>query len=232
MGENALLHLLVVVVEPREGCCLGLVVEALQGFEVRIFWQIVFEKLNGGRAVTILCSSVNHLEPATAHRVNDGASVGEVLDVPDFEHGAVVREGLVRAVRTHPKLSGASFHCSPYHEAISRLKDVQWTRDIWKAHGADKDGYCHPSVLHIAATRNVTHFVLESFFPFCKLGRQQPPYAPLQELVDAHLGGVVRLQAGLAQRAFPLVVEASVYARPAVSVATWGGDWLPEQSET
>ena len=31
---------------------------------------------------------------------------------------------------------------APYHEAISRLKDVQWTRDIWKAHGADKDGYC------------------------------------------------------------------------------------------
>ena len=54
-----------------------------------------------------------HLEPATAHRVNDGASVGEVLDVPDFEHGAVVGEGLVRAVRAHPKLSGASLHCSP-----------------------------------------------------------------------------------------------------------------------
>ena len=54
-----------------------------------------------------------HLKSTTAHCVNDGASVGEVLDVPDFEHGAVVGEGLVRAVRAHPKLSSASLHCSP-----------------------------------------------------------------------------------------------------------------------
>ena len=32
---------------------------------------------------------------------------------------------------------------SPYHEAISRLEDMQRTWDVWKAHGADKDGYCH-----------------------------------------------------------------------------------------
>ena len=54
-----------------------------------------------------------HLEPATAHGVNDGAAVGEVLDVPDFEHGAVIREGLVRAVRAHTKLSSACLHRSP-----------------------------------------------------------------------------------------------------------------------
>ena len=32
--------------------------------------------------------------------------------------------------------------------------------------------------------------------------------------VDIHLGGVVRLEARLAQRALPLVVKTSVYARP------------------
>ena len=32
--------------------------------------------------------------------------------------------------------------------------------------------------------------------------------------VDIHLGGVVRLEARLAQRALALVVETSVYARP------------------
>ena len=121
---------------------------------------------------------------------------------------------------------------SPYHEAISRLKDVQRTRDVGKAHGADEHGNCHLQqdenhleivksnsysylpILHCTASCYVAHLVLESLFPFCKLGWQQPPYAPLQELVGAHLCRVVHLQAGLAQRAFPLVVEAPIYARP------------------
>ena len=88
----------------------------------------------------------------------------------------------------------------------------------------------HPTVLHSAAASDVAHLVLKSLFPFGELVRQQPPYAPLQELVDGHLGGVdkvdevdkvnihlggvVRLEARLAQRALPLVVKTSVYARP------------------
>merc|ERR1719220_2802078 len=71
MGENPLLHLLVVIVEPGEGGLLGLVVETLEGFKFRVFRQIVFEKLDGRRAVAILRPSVNHLKSAPSHRVND-----------------------------------------------------------------------------------------------------------------------------------------------------------------
>ena len=74
----------------------------------------------------------------------------------------------------------------------------------------------HPSsaILHGAATSDVDHLVLEHFLPLCELVRQQSTDASFQELVDAHLRRVVRLEAGLAQRAFPLVVQAAIYARP------------------
>ena len=110
---------------------------------------------------------------------------------------------------------------------------MQRTRDVGEAHGADEHRNRHLqredgnyleivksksnsylSILHCTASRYIAHLVLESLFSIRKLGRKQPPYAPLQELVDTHLGGVVHLQAGLAQRAFPLVVQAPIYARP------------------
>ena len=56
-----------------------------------------------------------NLESASTHCVHNRASIGEVLDVPDLQHGAVIRERLVRAVavRAHTKLSGACLHRSP-----------------------------------------------------------------------------------------------------------------------
>ena len=110
---------------------------------------------------------------------------------------------------------------------------MQRTRDVGETHGADEHRNRHLqredgnyleivksksnsylSILHCTASRYIAHLVLESLFPIRKLGWKQSPYAPLQELVDTHLGGVVHLQAGLAQRAFPLVVQAPIYARP------------------
>ena len=74
----------------------------------------------------------------------------------------------------------------------------------------------HPSsaILHGAATSDVDHLVLEHFLPLCELVRKQSTDASFKELVDAHLRRVVRLEARLAQRAFSLVVQAAIYARP------------------
>ena len=56
-----------------------------------------------------------NLKSASTHCVHNRTSIREVLDVPDLQHGAIIRERLVRAVavRAHPKLSGACLHRSP-----------------------------------------------------------------------------------------------------------------------
>ena len=52
----------------------------------------VLEELHGGGVVAVLVVPLQHLEPAAAHRVHHAPTVGEILDVSDLQHRAVVRE--------------------------------------------------------------------------------------------------------------------------------------------
>lgn len=60
-------------------------------------------------------------------------------------------------VAAHAKLFGARLHTSPHHQTVTRLKDVQWTRDARVCHRAHKDWDV------LSQTRNKTEHLMNNY---------------------------------------------------------------------
>ncbi len=137
----------------------------------------------------------------------------------------------------HPELPGAELHAATDHKAVAGLENMEGTRDVGEAEGADEDwhlGFVR-LLLDAALAGQLLNLGLVDGLTLEVLLGQKPQHRGLHELVGHRLPpvGEVGLQRGrLAHGAFGVVVKDAIEAHLAERVAAGSGDGLPEQPET
>merc|ERR1719266_601747 len=116
---NAFSNKITATREPTFGLCKGFIVY-LDQFLYLVLWNLfVFKELYFGSVIAIHNASFYNFKATSTHGINDRSTIGEELDISNFEHGSKISKRLIISNMTsHSKLSGANFHAAPYHQAI------------------------------------------------------------------------------------------------------------------